>query len=516
MASIFRQTYTKRDPKTGKKIRKKVARWYIEYRDEHGHRKRVPGFTDKEMTRQLSRELETKAEAIRRGLIHPHELHVDRPLKEHVADFLEYLRAKGDTERYVLETEHKLARIRKDCQFGIWRDISASRFTQWLMDSKQKHDWGASTYNGYIKALFGFCKWLVLDQRAPNNPVQHVKRRNERTDRKHVRRILSCADFAKLMDAARGGKPVLRLAWEARVALYSTAALTGFRAQELASMTPSSFDLDAKPPTVRVLIGSTKSKREHSVLPIRADLAKVLRPYLATKQPDEILWPGTWQSGGHAAQLVQHDLKVAGIPYKDAEGNAYDFHALRHQFVTAAFEAGLNLKVIQMLARHTNPAITLGHYAHASLQEQADGLDRLKIKLTGGHTGTAGASRHELASAGTNDDDATSEKRSRELEKPAAQPVVEKYGCAGEDTCEINQQPEEARSPRQAVAVALQPTQNKSVASDELACLQASIQDEPTLRFLAHIWSSLPAHAREEILTLVIRHACRGPPKPAP
>ena len=441
MASIFRQMYTKTDPKTGKKIRSKSSKWYLEYRDESGRRKRVPGFTDKEMTKQLGRKLENQAEAIRRGLIQPHELHIDRPLKEHVADFLLHLRAKGCTERYVLTTESRLTCVRKECKFGIWRDISASRFTQWLMDSKKERDWGAGTYNGYVKSLNGFCKWLVLDQRAPHNPVQHIKKRSERTDRKHVRRVLSSEDFTKLMDATRSGKPVLYLSGEARAALYSTAALTGFRARELASMTPASFNLDGDPPIVKVLIGSTKSKREHSVIPIRADLADVMRHYIAEKQPDEVLWPGKWQSQSHAAMLVKHDLKTAGIPYKDAEGNAYDFHALRHQFVTEAFRAGLNLKVIQMLARHTNPAITLGRYAHASLEDQAEGLKQLNIQLTARHAGSADTSGDELAAIGTDGDSATSENASHETERPSAQPMVEKGGSVDADGGVIRKQP---------------------------------------------------------------------------
>jgi len=43
MASIFKQQYTTRD-KSGKKVKKKSAYWYIDYKTADGTRKRVKGF----------------------------------------------------------------------------------------------------------------------------------------------------------------------------------------------------------------------------------------------------------------------------------------------------------------------------------------------------------------------------------------------------------------------------------------------------------------------------------------
>ena len=38
MASIFKPTYTKIDPKTGKRIKRKARKWYVQYRDSDGDR----------------------------------------------------------------------------------------------------------------------------------------------------------------------------------------------------------------------------------------------------------------------------------------------------------------------------------------------------------------------------------------------------------------------------------------------------------------------------------------------
>ena len=46
-----------------------------------------------------------------------------------------------------------------------------------------------------------------------------------------------------------------------RFTIYLTAAATGFRTSELASMTPESFDLDGSTPTATVQAACTKNRR---------------------------------------------------------------------------------------------------------------------------------------------------------------------------------------------------------------------------------------------------------------
>ena len=58
MASLFKPTYTKVDPKTGRKMKRKSRKWYVKYRDADGVVRRVPGYNDKEATRQLAADLE--------------------------------------------------------------------------------------------------------------------------------------------------------------------------------------------------------------------------------------------------------------------------------------------------------------------------------------------------------------------------------------------------------------------------------------------------------------------------
>src|SRR4051812_17770319 len=86
MASIFKPTYTKIDPKTGNKRTLKAKKWYAQYKDQLGIVRRVPGYPDKEATRQLAATLERNAARELVGLSDPFEEHRKRPIAEHIED----------------------------------------------------------------------------------------------------------------------------------------------------------------------------------------------------------------------------------------------------------------------------------------------------------------------------------------------------------------------------------------------------------------------------------------------
>jgi integrase len=62
---------------------------------------------------------------------------------------------------------------------------------------------------------------------------------------------------------------------------------------------------------------------------------------------------------------------------KDELGCVVDFHVLRHSFVTALPRSGVHPKVMQTLARHSDPKLTLGRYSHTELDEQHDAIEML-------------------------------------------------------------------------------------------------------------------------------------------
>jgi integrase len=173
----------------------------------------------------------------------------------------------------------------------------------------------------------------VRSRYKAENPAAHLSGGNVRTDRRHDRQTLSVEQLTAILEAARVSDRTFRgLNGTDRRALYLTAMSTGFRADELATLTPESFDLDADPPTATVASAYTKN-RQTAVQPLPADVAVVLRGHLNGKQAGARLWPGNWADDG--AEMLRIDLEPAGVPYviDGPDGPLYaDLHALRHSF----------------------------------------------------------------------------------------------------------------------------------------------------------------------------------------
>jgi len=144
---------------------------------------------------------------------------------------------------------------------------------------------------------------------------------------------------------------------------------------------PESFDLEFDPATVTVGAAYSKRRRE-DVQPMRPDLAELVRDWLRDKQAGEKLWPEnpdapseSWNA--NAAEMVRADLQAAGIEYRDDDGRVFDFHALRHQFISNLINGGANPKDAQTLARHSTITLTADRYTHVRLSSQLAALDKL-------------------------------------------------------------------------------------------------------------------------------------------
>ena len=225
----------------------------------------------------------------------------------------------------------------------------------------------------YTRAVKGFSRWLWRDGRSREDTLAHLTSPNPDADRRHARRPLSPEEQAKLIQAAATGPVVLRMAGCDRAALYRVALGTGFRANELRSLTHESFRLEDDPPTIAVAAAYSKHRRD-DVQPIRTDLADLLKPWLASRPAGK---PVFGRLTKHTNLLIQSDLARAGLPYRDASGKVADFHALRHSYVTALAKTSAPVKTVQTLARHSTPTLTLGVYTHIGMADQSAALNAL-------------------------------------------------------------------------------------------------------------------------------------------
>ena len=391
MASIYR--------------RKKGGCYYITYQVRPHVRKTVKGCKDRAATEALARKLEADAMLRREGVIDAkadrYVAAEDKPLADHVADLAAALKAKGVTEHQAGVVKARVTHILGLCKAERISQISPSGVQNALGTirtvgaSRKSRNKGVSlqTCNHYLRAVKQFTRWLWRDGRAREDVLTHLTGYNVALDRRHDRRALTDEELARLIRAAEQGPVVLRMTGPDRAILYRVAVGTGFRANELRSLTPKSFDLDANPPTVTVEAGYSKHRRK-DVQPIRRDLADVLRTWIAGKQPscpvfnmpdkpvklilaDLAAAREAWVKEGRSADERRERQQTTFLAYRDGANRVADFHALRHTYISRLVASGANIKVAQELARHSSPTLTLGRYAHVQLVDQTRALDAL-------------------------------------------------------------------------------------------------------------------------------------------
>ncbi len=366
MASAFKR---ERDKK------RKGARWTIVYKGADGRRVRRLAFVDREESLRWARKLEDEARALSLGAVSPAVVRLAeagrKTLDEHAEDYRAYLSAKGGTAEHVRSSLVIIEETAEECGWTRLADIDAAKLAHRLR-ALTDDGRSARTVNWRRGALRSFTRWLVREGRLPADPLANAPRLNEAADRRRERRALDDAGLQKLFAAAETGPIVENVAGPDRAMLYRLAVGSGLRRGELASLTPQSFNLDAAQPVVIVEAAYSKRRRRDEQ-PIRPDLAEALRRFLAGRPQNERLWPNL----PFAAAMLQKDLARARIPYRDDRGHVFDFHALRHVYITRLARAGVSPKVAQTLARHSTITLTMDRYAHVVLADQTAALEAL-------------------------------------------------------------------------------------------------------------------------------------------
>jgi len=393
MASIYR--------------RKKGGTFYITYQARPGERHTVKGCKDRAATEALARKLEADAMLRREGVI---DVRTDqyakaeaRPLAVkdaegkvidgHLADYHAALLAKGVTRDHadlVRTRANKVLRLAKAERIS---QLSPSA-VQGAVAAVREKGLSLQTCNDTLRAIKQLSRWLWRDGRAREDVLVHLTGYNVALDRRHDRRALTDEELARLIAAAESGPAVIGMAGPDRAMLYHVAVGTGFRANELRSLTPESFDVDADPPTVTVQAAYSKHRRRDEQ-PIRRDLADLVGPWLAVRQPGRSVFSSMpdktakmmredlaeakrkWVEEAESPEAQKPRLDAAFLEYRDSAGRVADFHALRHTYISRLVRSGANVKVAQELARHSTPMLTLGRYAHVEVLDQTKALDAL-------------------------------------------------------------------------------------------------------------------------------------------
>lgn len=366
-----------------------AKRWTAYYYDEHNIQRQKSGYSSRTSTEELARKLEDECRKIRDGLVDPAERSrreaTGRPLVEHIADYRAILAARGNTKGHVGATASAIGRLLKAGNASLLSELDGNHVLTGLAIWRGKGR-AARTLNHALVAVQGFARWLAASKRiAEADPLlMDLNKYDERGDMRIVRRALSPAEVAKLLAAAESGRTLTREAplvprvkgkrggWGQkgrarkvaitgpdRAALYRVAMATGFRANELRSLTVDSFALDGDEPTITLKAAHSKNGKG-AIQPITREMAEAIKPYLAKKCFDSAALVVPEKT----AKLIRVDLDAAGVPYEVKGEGVVDFHALRHSYITHLIRSGANPKIVQALARHADIRLTLERYTH--------------------------------------------------------------------------------------------------------------------------------------------------------
>jgi len=477
MATIYRKTYRRALPEGAEVVcrnGKQVARWtdgnghkqtaevaddgqniivesqawYARYRDADGIERRVSTkCRDEQAARQVLADLLAEAEKVRAGILTAQEMqasrHADRPLKDHFADYLEYLKAKTVRGRKVSEAHRdnvgrQLECLADECSLRRLGDITRQRMVRWLNAQADAGERAPRTVNTYRAALVAFCSWAVKEGRLTTNPLEGLPKADESEVRRE-RRALSQEEIAALLEAART-RPLrdaltirtgprkgelaatvrpheqerLQQLGGERELTYRTMIYTGLRKGELASLTVGALHLDG-PGLYVELEGKNAKSGKGARIPLREDLAEDLRDHLAAKLSAYQL--DTLANGRKSVpaslppdmkvlnvprgliRIFDRDLVAAGLARKvkdpktgktrtdktDAQGRTLDVHSLRHTFATMLSKAGVAPRMAQELLRHSDIRLTMNTYTHLELVDVQGAVEALP-GVSGPHT----------------------------------------------------------------------------------------------------------------------------------
>lgn len=403
---LFRPTY-----KDHAGNRHETAHWYVEFRDHLATVRRLPAFASKNASAELGRNLvalvsyhkatggqvdpaltdwlgglpqRTRDKLTEYGLLPAERSGAAKLLAEHVRDWQAALTAKGNTPDYVTLKASRVLRVFDGAKARRYGDIRGSCVASYLNDLRadRKDADGtvtrgisAQTFNFYLGATKQFCRWMLKERRAAENPVAHLDALNVRTDRRHDRRALSVDELKALLDTTREGPDREGMTGKERYWLYRVAVETGLRANELRTLTRGAFALGGDRPTVTVAAAYSKHRREDT-LPLRRATAAALADFLNGRAGSAQVFALT-PSRHHAAKMFKADLAAAGIEYRDDADRVADFHSLRHTFITNLANGGVHPRKAQALARHCTITLTMDRYSHVVHDDLMGALDAL-------------------------------------------------------------------------------------------------------------------------------------------
>jgi integrase len=354
--------------------RKGSPKWYGEYTDALGKRiQKSTGTSVKRDAEAILKRWESDANNERHGIAVPRST----TIQELLAEYVKFL--GSTTVAYRDATENRIQRVLDACEFVYPRDIdriAVENCVREFQTKLSKQSIGLRTQSHYLTAMKGFTKWLATVRKAlVTDPLAATKKPNFEKDRKKKRRFLTREEWVWLRKTEHS-------------LLYETAIQTGLRSSELRALKPSNLKtnciaLDAKHTKngkpAQQFISEILHARLREALPFQMPvIGEVARMFYRDLEAARQLWLGTLPEEDRT-KLVQSQEFLCR---KNSAGEELDFHALRHTCGAWLAIAGVNVKVIQSVMRHSSITLTLDTYGHLLPGAEEDAAAQLSVFLS--------------------------------------------------------------------------------------------------------------------------------------
>lgn len=359
---IGRRSVRKGTP--GAKRRVEQSRKWYAFWWQGKQKRKMPLSANRREAEQRMKELERNLWRLKVGLADEFAEHRQRPIGEHVADFVADLNGKSRSVKHVKTMKRMLEQICRECVIGTLDDLTTGKIDTFLLALASEGK-SARTRNSYRQAIVGFSEWCAVKGRIAVNPLKNVSKAEGRQVRQ--RRALTVDELKRLLAATEKRNPE-------RALLYRIALYTGLRKGEIATLRVRHLCLDDATPTIRLEGQFTKNKQE-AVLPLLPFLADLLRERCRDLPKDAKVI-------GVSPKInvrIRKDLAAAGIPFRDDSGRYADFHALRKCCATLLTMQGVHPRIIQQILRHSTVDLTMTTYTDATLLPLQEAMAKMPV-----------------------------------------------------------------------------------------------------------------------------------------
>jgi len=357
--------------------------------------------SDKQAAEARLRRIVMEEERAREGIGIAPDLRksIQRPLNDHLMDFLVDRERIGRAPDYVRQLKGKLERLIKDCCWRRMGDITPDSFVRWRQMQTQL---SAKTLNEYLIAAKSLCNWLKKQKRGlSDNPLEGIDGMSTVGQERFERRALSGEEIKSLLAISVSRRP-----------LYTVAIYTGLRRCELKQLVWSDVRLEGERPAIHARASTTKNRKiaRLNLHPRAFSELAVLRQRTENAAQGALVFADIMPT----ADDFRADLALAGI--KQTPEKRVDFHSLRHTFATLLSIHGVSPRVAMEAMRHSDMRLTMKTYTDSDLLPTAEAVEKLPdfgaeipsppeidISAHGAPKGTRklGASMHVLSPSGT-------------------------------------------------------------------------------------------------------------------